>query len=229
VKSFSTTRVVPALRMKWKPSANGQRPGSSESSGGMLARNRVSIEGIPKDAALIIIDVQKGFDESVWGDRNNLNAEENIATLLEAWRRTGRPIFHIKHISRLPNSPLRPGQPGNEIKDKVKPKRREPVITKSVNSAFIGTNLEKRLRKQGLNTIILVGLTTDHCVSTTARMAGNLGFRCYVVADATATFERKGYDGRKYAADEIHQTALASLNEEFAGVVETRDLLKNLS
>lgn len=131
-------------------------------------------------------------------------------------------------MSRLPRSPLRPGQPGNEIKDAAKPAPGEPVIEKSVNSAFIGTDLEQRLRGEAISALVIAGITTNHCVSTTARMAGNLGFATYVVSDATATFERKGPDGRLHAAEEMHAVGLAELHEEFAAVLDTDALLKLL-
>jgi nicotinamidase-related amidase len=99
------------------------------------------------------------------------------------------------------------------------------VIFKDVNSSFIGTDLEERLRKQGASMVVIVGITTDHCVSTTTRMAGNLGFTTYIVSDATATFERRGPDGKHYSAQQMHDTALASLNGEFAAVVDTRTVL----
>lgn len=181
---------------------------------------------VPADAVLVIIDVQKGFDDPRWGERNNPGAEANIAKLLGEWRKTGRPVVHVRHMSRSPGSPLRPGQAGNEVKDEVKPRAGEELVEKTVNSAFIGTDLDERLKKKGASTLVIVGLTTDHCVSTTARMAGNMGYKVFVVTDATATFDRKGYDGKRYSAEEIHRTTLASLEGEFAKVVETESLLE---
>lgn len=180
---------------------------------------------LPQNTALIIIDVQKGFDEPNWGIRNNPFAEANIAKLLYAWRLAKRPVFHIKHDSTEPNSPLRPNLPGNEIKDIVKPKGNEPLIIKNVNSALIGTDLEKRLREKGITTLVILGLTTDHCVSTTARMAANLGFKVHVVSDATATFNRKGFNGKNYSAEEMHEMALVSLQNEFATIIDTKSLM----
>lgn len=177
------------------------------------------------NSALIIVDVQKGFDEPSWGQRNNLDAEKNIARLLKIWRKNKYPLFHIKNDSTELHSPLRPELPGNEIKDIVKPLKNEPVIIKTVNSGFIGTDLEKRLKERGVTTIVLCGLTTDHCVSTTARMGANLGFRVFVVADATATFGRVGYNGKKYSAEQMHELALVSLHKEFATIVDTKSLL----
>jgi nicotinamidase-related amidase len=189
----------------------------------------VQVISLPQTAALIVIDVQTGFDDPVWGSRNNLQAEENIAKLLEAWRQTQRPVIHVQHLSQEPNSPLRPSQPGYEIKAIAKPLPTEPLFQKRVNSAFIGTDLEAYLRQNGLNTLVVTGLTTNHCVSTTARMAGNFGFDTYVVSDATATFDRVGHDGKAYTAELVHAIALASLHQEFATIVDTEQLLNQLT
>ncbi len=173
--------------------------------------------------ALILVDIQKGFDNiEYWGgQRNNPDAEEKCAELLAIWRSNGLPIFHIQHCSTNPKSMLHEANPGNEFKDIVKPNDGEVVIRKKVNSAFIGTDLKERLDEAGILQLVIVGLTTDHCISTTTRMAGNYGFETFLVADATATFNKTGVDGRQFPAELIHETALASLNEEFAIVVST--------
>jgi nicotinamidase-related amidase len=177
---------------------------------------------------LIVLDVQKGFDDPFWGRRNNPDAEGNIECLLHAWRRGGQPVIHVQHDSTSPVSPLRPGQPGNEIKEAVRPWPGEPVVSKEVHSAFIGTDLEERLRRSGSAAIILVGLTTNHCVSTTARMAANLGFAVRVVSDATATFEMRSPLGRLVPAGEMHEIGLTELHGEFAEIVETEAALAAL-
>lgn len=180
---------------------------------------------ITDKTALIIIDVQEGLDDPSLGKRNNPDAERNMARLLAAWRRTGRPIFHVKHMSTRADSPLRPNQPGNAIKRIVAPQGDEPVLQKTANSAFIGTDLEDRLRRGNIGSVVIVGLTTDHCVSATARMAGDLGFATYVVDDATATHDSVGYDGTHYPAEIVHSISLANLHDEFATILMTDQLL----
>lgn len=183
-----------------------------------------------RTAALVVIDVQKGFDDPrIPVQRNNPDAERNIARLLDAWRTAGQPVVHVQHMSRFPESPLRPGQPGNDFKPEAAPQTGEPVFQKQVNSGFIGTGLEQWLREKGISTLVLAGLTTDQCVSTTARMAANLGFTTYVVGDATATYERTGYDGSRYSAEEVHRVELASLHEEFATVLLTEEAIRKLA
>lgn len=173
-----------------------------------------------KNPVLVVIDVQQGFDdEAYFGKRNNPGMEIKIRKLIKLWREKKAPLLYIKHDSAEFNSPLRAGQPGNELKKSVLPLGKEQLIHKSVNSAFIGTYLKSAIEGFDTKNIILVGLTTDHCVSTTARMGANLGFNVYVVSDACATFSRG-----KYEADLVHKIALASLEGEFATIVTTKEL-----
>lgn len=183
-----------------------------------------------KNPALILIDIQKGMDEiEYWGgNRNNPDAEKKCVEILEKWRALGLPVFHVQHSSQNPQSKLYHTHPGFELKDEVKPIAGEPLIVKNVNSAFIGTDLQERLDNAGLKSLVIVGLTTNHCVSTTTRMAGNLGYETYLISDATATFDRVGINGEKYDSELVHLTTLASLNEEFAEVINTEDLLAKI-
>lgn len=180
--------------------------------------------------ALILIDMQKGFNNiAYWGgQRNNDNAEVNASELLKIWRDKKLPIFHIKHCSTNPKSPMHETNTGNEFMDIVAPIDAEPVIKKNVSSAFIGTDLKERLDSAKITKLIVVGMTTDHCVSTTVRMAGNFGYDTYIVSDATATFNNKGLDGEKYSAELMHDTSLASLNGEFATVITTDNLKRSI-
>jgi nicotinamidase-related amidase len=178
--------------------------------------------------ALLVIDMQIGFDDAKWGVRNNPNAEACVALLIETWREAVAPVIHVHHHSTTAKGFFRPGTRGIDPKPEAMPREGEAVYHKHVNSAFIGTSLESDLRKQGIKSLVVVGLTTNHCVSTTVRMAGNLGFETYVVADATATFARAGADGRLRSADEVHNAALGDLHEEFAEVVDSKTVIAAL-
>jgi nicotinamidase-related amidase len=169
--------------------------------------------------ALVVIDIQKGFNDPYWGKRNNPEFEENAAHTIDTFRKLDLPIFHIQHLSTEKHSPLRPDCAGVEFMPFAEPRPHEQRITKNVNSAFIGTDLELRLRKHRVAKLFLIGLTTDHCVSTSARMAANLGFKVFIPSNAVATFDRVGFDGNHYSAELIHQSALASLHREFATVL----------
>jgi nicotinamidase-related amidase len=186
---------------------------------------------MPERPTLVIVDVQRAFDEPFWGKRNNPGAEGNVARLLAAWRAADAPIIHVRHREPDPDPEwhfFHDGDPGFEFKPEAMPLAHEPVVTKGVNSAFIGTDLEKRLRAAGATTVVIAALTTDHCGSTTARMSGNLGFETWVVGDACATFDRAGPDGEVFPADLIHRTSLASLHGEFAEVLSTDEAIARL-
>ncbi|WP_066627948.1 cysteine hydrolase family protein [Labilibacter marinus] len=185
---------------------------------------------VDKKAALLLIDLQEGFkEEDYWGGkRNNPNAEKICAQILERWRALSLPVYHIRHSSDTPVSKLHASYSGFAFMPETAPIYGEVEMVKNVNSAFIGTKLKEHLDAAGITTLVIVGLTTNHCISTTTRMAGNYGYETYVVSDATATFPRKGINGELYDAETIHLTALASLNEEFATVLSKDKLLELL-
>jgi nicotinamidase-related amidase len=180
--------------------------------------------------ALVVIDVQRAFDEweSAGKHRNNPQAVARIADLLAAFRAAGAPIFHIRHEGTRPGSSFLPGGTGYPVKDEAKERAGEPVIVKRVNSAFIGTDLEARLRSAGIERLVICGATTNHCVETTTRMAGNLGFDTRLVRDATWTFDRIGPDGDTHSAEAIHAMTLANLNGEFATIVTAAEAVAAL-
>jgi nicotinamidase-related amidase len=184
----------------------------------------------PSLTALIVVDVQRAFDEweAAGKRRNNPEAVARIADLLSAFRDRGAPIFHIRHASTRPNSSFAPGATGYPVKDEAREIEGEPVIVKRVNSAFIGTDLEVRLRAAGITTLVICGATTNHCVETTTRMAGNLGFDARLVRDATWTFDRVGPDDDAHSAEDIHAMTLANLNGEFARIVLAAEAIAGL-
>jgi len=178
--------------------------------------------------ALIIIDVQQGFDDPIWGLRNNADCDKNILRLLAAWRFASQPVVLVRHDSVSPTSPLRPGQPGNSFKAGVDGTH-DLLVTKSVNSAFYGSpDLDAWLRANSISKITICGITTNHCCETTARMAGNLGYDTRFVIDATHTFDRIDLSGKLVSADELMRITATNLESEFATVVTTAQVLSSL-
>ncbi len=176
--------------------------------------------------ALVVIDVQQGFDDPVWGRRDNPACEANIASLVEAWRQAERPVVIVRHDSTSPGSPLRPGQPGNDLRPGISG---DVLISKRVNSAFYGDpDLHAWLGDRGITRVTICGVTTNHCCETTARMAGNLGYDVTFAIDATHTFDRPAPDGSVIPAEEISRVTAANLHGEFATVMWTRDVLESL-
>ena len=181
---------------------------------------------IKKNPALLLVDIQKAFLEKDYPGliRNNENAEFICGKILKKWRSLDLPIIHVRHSSTNPESKLHKSRPGFEFNDYVTPLETEIVLTKEVNSAFIGTNLENILIKSHIDTLVIVGMTTNHCISTTVRMSGNLGFDTYLISDSTACYNTKGLNGEIIACNTIYNSALASLQEEFATVIDSKEL-----
>ncbi len=178
--------------------------------------------------ALILVDIQQGFDDPHWGARNNPEAEEKAGQLLAHWRLRGWPAFLVQHLSTNPESPLFPGKPGVELHPAIRPKG-EPVIQKSTNSAFIGTDLERRLRDAAAEELVIAGITTPHCVSTTCRMGANLGFDVTLVHDACAAFSEGANTawrgGEPVDPQRIHEAAIDHLAGEFVTVKSLSEVL----
>lgn len=179
-----------------------------------------------KNAALLLVDIQKAFLEKDYPGiiRNNEDAEFISGKILKKWRTLDLPVIHVRHSSTNPESKLHKSKPGFEFNDYVIPLKTEIVLTKKVNSAFIGTNLEDILFKGNINTLVIVGMTTNHCISTTVRMSGNLGFNTYLISDSTACYNTKGLNGEIIDCNTIYNSALASLQEEFATVIDSKEL-----
>jgi nicotinamidase-related amidase len=173
--------------------------------------------------------MQVGFDDPAWGPRNNPDLESRVAALIATWRAANAPVIHVHHDSPGADGKMRPGEPGNATKPEATPTPHERVFRKRVNSAFIGTGLKAALHAMEVRSLVVVGLTTNHCISTTVRMAGNLGFETRVARDATATFDRLDINGRLCRAADVHDAALSDLNGEFAKIVDSALLIGALS
>lgn len=175
--------------------------------------------------ALIIIDVQKAFQDPKWGNRNNPDAERKIHSILLEWRKRRLEVIFIKHLSTNQNSVFYHENESSQINDLLYPLKTETIFTKEVNSSFIGTSLEDHLHQLKINELVITGLTTPHCVSTTARMSGNLGFKTYLLSDAVAAFELTDHKGNHIDAQTVHDVSLATIHNEFATVITTDEYM----
>jgi nicotinamidase-related amidase len=179
------------------------------------------------DAALVVVDVQLAFDDPVWGRRNNPACEENILALVQDAKDRGDAVVYVRHDSTQPDSPLSSGRPGNALRPELRAHEPDLLVTKDVNSAFLGEpDLDRWLTERGIERIAVCGVQTNKCCETTARMGGNLGYDVRFVLDATHTFDLRGPDGRVFPADHVAEMTAANLHGEFATVLGTADYLK---
>ncbi len=179
-------------------------------------------------AVLLPIDMQVGFDHPRHPPRWNVDVDANGLALLAAWRAASRPIIHIRHDSVQPGSPLVAGQPGNRHRPGFSPQGDEPLVTKSVNSAFIGTDLDLRLRRVGAKHVVVFGLVTDMCVSTTVRMGANLGWDMILAPEACDCFALPDGRGGTIPAAQIHAAHVATLAYEFCRTTTVAELTGRL-
>jgi nicotinamidase-related amidase len=180
----------------------------------------------PGRAALVLVDVQQAFHDPSWGTRNNPDCEANVGRLLAHWRAHGGTVVFVRHDSREPASGLHPSQPGNAFQAVIEG---EPdlLVTKDVNSAFLGTPaLEPWLRERGIGAIVVAGIQTNMCCETTARMGGNLGFDVAFALDATHTFDLPDpIEGGRIDAETLARVTAANLQDEFAQVMSTEEVI----
>ncbi len=182
--------------------------------------------------ALIVIDMQRGFDDlAFWGPTANPDCEANVAALLRRWTEAGDPVVVVRHDSVTPGSPLHPESAGNALVEAVAGVEPDVLVTKNVNSAFYGEpDLHAWLGQRGILDLVICGIQTNMCVETTARMAGNLGYDVTVVLDATRTFDLQGEIAglgtvTRTAAELMAGTALVLQQGGFARIERTADLL----
>lgn len=177
-------------------------------------------------AVLLPIDMQQAFDAAPWPPRWNGKVDENGLALLRRWREAGRPIVHVRHDSVMDGSSLAPGSEGNRFRPGFEPLEGEALVTKSVNSAFIGTDLDLRLRRLGARHVIAFGISTDMCVSTTVRTGANLGWDMVLVADACDCFDLPDGNGGVIPAETVQAAHVATLGFEFCRVISTSEMLE---
>lgn len=183
---------------------------------------------LPPSVALLLLNVQKAWDEPYWGARSHPEAEARIQELLSAFRRVERPVIHIRHDSADPHSPLHPGESGHAFKSEGEPSAGEPILGKVAQSAFIGTELEAMLRGMGVDRLVVAGFTAAHDVSSTVRMAADLGFKVLLMRDAIVAFELEDAEGQVLAPDQVHRAVLAELQGTFGVAMEVAALLPHL-
>ncbi len=175
-------------------------------------------------AVLLPIDMQQAFDAPPWPRRWNRNVDAHGLALLAAWRSAGRPIIHVRHDSVQPGSSLASGAPGNAFRPGFEPQPQEPLVSKSVNSAFIGTDLDLRLKRLGAKHVVTFGISTDMCVSTTVRTGANLGWDMILVADACDCFDLPDGQGGTIPAEEVQRAHVATLAFEFCRAIPAAEI-----
>lgn len=182
-----------------------------------------------QNPALIIIDVQDAIDCYSGSQRNNTDAEEVMASLLETWRSHGLPVVHVRHSSKFERSPYHCGSAYFSFKSQVMPASNEQVITKRENCAFVDTDLKQLLVEKGVSELVVCGVLTNHSIDATVRMASGLGFTVFVPHDATAASALMLLNGIHLSSEDVHWTFLSNLNHEYCMVCSSAEVIDTVS
>ena len=180
--------------------------------------------------ALVVVDIQNDYFP---GGANPVAGPEAAAaearTLLDAFRASGEPVFHIRHVWDAPDALyLRPGTPGGEINSAVEPQAGEAVVDKAFPNAFLETSLDGDLKDAGVDRLVVCGMMTSMCVDATVRAAVDLGYEVSVAHDACATMPLE-FGGRSVPASDVHTAFIAALGDGYAEVVSTADVAAKAS
>lgn len=176
----------------------------------------------------VILDLQKAIDHPDWGVRNNIEAEANISRLLSVWRENGWPVIHVRHKSSNPKSHYAAGQIGYDFKPEVEPIDGEPIVTKTVHSAFIESGLREALADLNTKTLILAGVKTNNSIEATVRHGSNLGYDIHLLADGCFTHDQMDWNGKMWPADDVHAITLSNLDGEYCTITTVDAVLAAL-
>ncbi len=172
--------------------------------------------------ALLVVDVQNDyFAEGAMALVGMQAAAANCHRLLQAFRTRAAPIYHLQHLSVQQGATFFvPGTPGAEIHELAAPADGEALITKHFPSGFRDTDLDERLRADGIASLVICGAMSHMCIDTTTRAAFDLGYANTLVSDACATRDLE-FDGRRVAAADVHAAYMAGIGAVFARVTST--------
>lgn len=176
--------------------------------------------------ALIVIDFQNEYFEGKIFIPDGMKALKNTQRLVKFAHKNQFPVFFIQHIGLADGPLFAKGSKTAKFHPDLQPGKTDHVITKATPSSFVGTDLEKQLKQMGIKKIIITGLMTHMCVSSTARDAVPLGYQVIIAEDATATRDLATWDHQVIDHDTLQKTALAGVADVFAEIFTTDQILK---
>ena len=175
---------------------------------------------------LLLVDIQNDYFP---GGKMELvgstEAGRKARLALYYFRAKQMPVVHVRHLAVKPDAPFFiPGSEGSQIHESVAPLETEVVVEKNFPNSFRNTALLEKLREQGVEHLVIVGMMTHMCIDTTVRAAFDLGFTCTVLHDACATKDLVFVD-RTIPAAEVQATFMAALQGTFASVLSVAKLM----
>ena len=176
---------------------------------------------------LLIIDIQRDYFP---GGAFPLVAPEAAAEAarraLDRFRAEGEPLVHVQHLWDAPDAPFfKKGTAGTEIHPLVAPEGDETLITKDEPNAFLGTDLEQRLRADGIDELVVAGMMSSMCVDASVRAGADLGFGMTVIHDGCAAPNLE-FGGTGVPGASVHAAFMAALGSGYATLASSTDVAK---
>lgn len=178
--------------------------------------------------ALIVIDIQNdyfqnGKMELVTPDK----AADNAAQVLEWFRKYNKEnIYHVQHIAADPSLGFfLPDTEGAEISDTVTPLESESITIKNFPNSFLNTDLESKLKENGVDKVYVAGMMTHMCIDATVRAAVDMGYDTTLIEDACATKDLT-YGDKTVDAQQVHYSFVGALDGMYAEITTTGEFLE---
>ena len=175
---------------------------------------------------LLLVDLQNDYFPGGKMELTGiLQACEKARSLLDHFRKSRLPVFHVQHVSVRPGAAFfLPHTVGGKIYSTLEPLDGENVFQKHFPNSFRETLLLETLRKQGVSDLVIVGAMSHMCVDATVRAACDLGFSCTVIEDACATKDLE-FRGSLVPAIQVHKAFMAALHGAYAKVMTAQEFL----
>ena len=176
------------------------------------------------EKALVIIDMQMLMQERLDAGRDHVNGDAvvKIVRLAANFRKAGKPVVHVHHSEPDPASLMHAGAPAQQVMPALQPLVDDPVFVKTTSSPFASTDMERYLRDNHIETLVVTGAVAGYCVNTTVRAGSDLGFKMIVARDAVLGFDMPDDD---LSARTIFDVTMAHLKSDFARVVDSHEIL----
>ncbi len=179
----------------------------------------------PKTTALVVIDFQNEYFTGRMPIPDGMKALENTQRLIKFADQQHIPVIHVQHIAPDGAAVFAKNGKTVDFHPLMKPRPQDQLVQKTTVSVFASTDLDARLKKAGIKTLIITGLMTHACVAGAARDAAPLGYDVVVASDASATRAITRADGRSVTKDELHNAALAEIEDTFGSVLTTSQII----
>ncbi|CAN1600141.1 cysteine hydrolase [Pseudomonas sp. B21-028] len=176
--------------------------------------------------ALLVIDFQNEYFTGKMPIPDGAAALANTRKLIAFADDHKMPVFHVQHIAPAGSAVF--AKDGETVKfhPDMQPRAQDVVLQKTTVSVFGSTDLDARLKRAGIENLIISGLMTHACVAGAARDAAPLGYNVLVASDASATRAITRVNGEAIDKDALHKAALAEVEDTFGDVMTTEQIIK---